>query len=221
MISPLKKSGSSPRVRGTLALLITQINGWRFIPAGAGNTSETPRRCMLRAVHPRGCGEHLKMPFFKSSFNGSSPRVRGTLSHPDSIDQIRRFIPAGAGNTLVKALAATKGAVHPRGCGEHVVRPPVWLLVPGSSPRVRGTLSSCWLPGRTRRFIPAGAGNTHSIENCGLEASVHPRGCGEHQFSTFNRLRRFGSSPRVRGTRFRIHWKTKFTRFIPAGAGNT
>ena len=49
--------GSSPRVRGTVIVVIGDCMTARFIPAGAGN--RRPRRAARRGspVHPRGCGE--------------------------------------------------------------------------------------------------------------------------------------------------------------------
>ena len=73
-------SGSSPRVRGTRAILPASKTGRRFIPACAGNTIAACGRRALEPVHPRVCGEHpvdtanIGMP------DGSSPRVRGTPS---------------------------------------------------------------------------------------------------------------------------------------------
>ncbi len=74
---------------------------------------------------------------------------------------MRRFIPAGAGNTLSSAIRNRLRTVHPRGCGE----PFLWCILTtaltGSSPRVRGTLyidEYFWIQ---RWFIPAGAGNTN------------------------------------------------------------
>ena len=93
------ESGSSPRVRGTLFRGHTTFFQARFIPAGAGNTAAYAYLFSPRAVHPRGCGEHHTMfseRFYKS---GSSPRVRGTLTHIDTLKRSVRFIPAGAGNT--------------------------------------------------------------------------------------------------------------------------
>ena len=75
---PAFKAGSSPRVRGTLPLrsTIERIN--RFIPAGAGNTFLRYIVEPLQSVHPRGCGEHVKLTPLTLDTIGSSPRVRGT-----------------------------------------------------------------------------------------------------------------------------------------------
>ncbi|WP_212740174.1 hypothetical protein, partial [Escherichia coli] len=58
----------------------------------------------------------------------------------------RRFIPAGAGNTVAGQIPNLSSPVYPRWRGEHAdfkqARNPAF------------------------RFIPAGAGNTLSIHNC-------------------------------------------------------
>ncbi len=52
--------GSSPRVWGTLDLLLLLIDPPRFIPTGVGNTRRSCAQCSITAVHPHGCGEHLR-----------------------------------------------------------------------------------------------------------------------------------------------------------------
>ncbi len=97
---------------------------------------------------------------------GLSPLARGTLSRIVWLGQIRRFIPAGAGNTLAISLMISAPTVYPRWRGEHYA-PKIeseWLN--GLSPLARGTrnfyLPHCLLP----RFIPAGAGNTLKLYIC-------------------------------------------------------
>ena len=75
--------GSSPRVRGTLSRCPLLLLVTRFIPAGAGNTAPFTSEEMLSAVHPRGCGEHIRREQHNGREHGSSPRVRGT--HVDRI----------------------------------------------------------------------------------------------------------------------------------------
>ena len=112
-------------------------------------------------------------------------------------------------------------SVHPRGCGEHCVFIVTRRVPAGSSPRVRGTLSTAAVTFCFGRFIPAGAGNTR-LPNAGYPRQpVHPRGCGEHHVARGVAQYGDGSSPRVRGTRAIIQFLMQQARFIPAGAGNT
>ena len=72
------------------------------------------------------------------------------------------------------------GAVHPRACGEHVVRLDLHLGRDGSSPRLRGTYLLITYVLTERRFIPAPAGNISGYLMGSYSSAVHPRACGEH-----------------------------------------
>ena len=115
----------------------------RFIPAGAGNTARSTIWSRSPPVHPRGRGEHGLAKNFRDCPRGSSPRARGTQADRTSTQELRRFIPAGAGNTFPPALSASREAVHPRGRGEHCWAAAVRSGICGSSPRARGTLAAC------------------------------------------------------------------------------
>ena len=110
--------GSSPRVRGRLAVHGDFVGSEGLIPAGAGQTGSRARSTGWPWAHPRGCGADLRVWAMFSRRDGSSPRVRGRL-----VRSWWRFwrcwlIPAGAGQT------------------EHSQMPMIGLE--GSSPRVRG-----------------------------------------------------------------------------------
>ena len=155
------------------------------------------------------------------TIGGSSPRARGTqlLSYLGVSDG--RFIPAGAGNTRDKTKARRPRAVHPRGRGEHRRSTPRPASSTGSSPRARGTQKLDQGSAHSRRFIPAGAGNTSSAARPTSTTPVHPRGRGEHEVNHDGIIRGNGSSPRARGTLVHRRRGRRCRRFIPAGAGNT
>ena len=90
--------GSSPRVRGTELGLRPVGMDTRFIPARAGNRLISGGRIFNRSVHPRACGEQTAPSAKKALTGGSSPRVRGTGSVCGRPQEVRRFIPARAGN---------------------------------------------------------------------------------------------------------------------------
>ncbi len=92
------KTGSSPRVRGTLALNAAIPIPERFIPACAGNARRQDNRALRSSVHPRVCGERLCNRRLTSLIFGSSPRVRGTHMAATASQTVTRFIPACAGN---------------------------------------------------------------------------------------------------------------------------
>ncbi len=157
----------------------------------------------------RGCG------------GGSSPRLRGTLPHRIGAACHPRFIPAPAGNTVTAWDAARDAAVHPRACGEHPTAGYSSALAGGSSPRLRGTLPISIRSAFPNRFIPAPAGNTGRLNPTPAPSTVHPRACGEHGDGCLAPLWGDGSSPRLRGTRYRLAAGQDSGRFIPAPAGNT
>ena len=161
-------NGSSPRVRGTPRPSIGAALAVRFIPACAGNATSQHRSCISGSVHPRVCGERLRIQRRNSLAYGSSPRVRGTLE-ADMMQPIgMRFIPACAGNAWIIAASHTPASVHPRVCGERAGGPTYPPAGYGSSPRVRGT--PFFQPSQQVRirFIPACAGNATA------RADAHP-----------------------------------------------
>ena len=71
------------------------------------------------------------------------------------------------------------------------------------------------------RFIPAGAGNTHTAERAAGVVTVYPRWRGEHANPRSNAQMFDGLSPLARGTLRQDVGTLRDLRFIPAGAGNT
>ena len=220
-VNAYKSSGSSPRARGTRRTARRRLRGWRFIPAGAGNTCAPSSAVLPTTVHPRGRGEHGDRGYRPGPGPGSSPRARGTHKETNSFTQKERFIPAGAGNTSPPPGVHGPGTVHPRGRGEHVLLSSAMSFSDGSSPRARGTQKEARLRYTRSRFIPAGAGNTRPTAPRSTARSVHPRGRGEHAREGRQAVCVAGSSPRARGTRPWVVLQWFRRRFIPAGAGNT
>ena len=73
-----------------------------------------------------------------------------------------------------------------------------WL--PGSSPRMRGTLRPMYAATPSGGLIPTYAGNT-SLWRLGFHAMrAHPHVCGEHYVRLSRPSAARGSSPRMRGT---------------------
>ena len=219
---PRSVSGSSPRVRGTRGDAGQAELAARFIPACAGNSSTTRTARRPTTVHPRVCGELLRLAAslaiscgssprvrgtrpqrrpVRPPLHGSSPRVRGTRGAPSDQPPPRRFIPACAGNSVGRRGKGGTHAVHPRVCGELCTVPITAPPSAGSSPRVRGTRRTGSRPPAGGRFIPACAGNSSPSPTCSCRTPVHPRVCGE--------LHSHG---------VRVIWPW---RFIPACAGNS
>ncbi|KDX94937.1 hypothetical protein AB89_3249 [Escherichia coli 2-316-03_S3_C1] len=91
-----------------------------------------------------------------------------------------RFIPAGAGNTVLDHFKFTIDSVYPRWRGEHKKAIFLFDYTGGLSPLARGTHGCRFFPGRILRFIPAGAGNTMHQLNTKVAFPVYPRWRGEH-----------------------------------------
>jgi len=113
-----------------------------------------------------------------------------------------------------------RATVHPRACGERGHGPHRTPANGGSSPRLRGTLQDALALGVADRFIPAPAGNATLLHIPGQQLAVHPRACGERGAVLIVEAEAVGSSPRLRGTRFRGVGSHAVSRFIPAPAGN-
>ena len=212
--------GSSPRLRGTGNLHLLTVQGNRFIPAPAGNSTRKGITALTMPVHPRACGEQSLPSGCRRYTGGSSPRLRGTGLGAVQEGGVSRFIPAPAGNRPLPRSMTIQAAVHPRACGE---QPCKWVepdLCSGSSPRLRGTDWRLYHRHRHSRFIPAPAGNSFPMSPYSRSASVHPRACGEQRDQLHPVGEGAGSSPRLRGTAQPRNAVKVIDRFIPAPAGN-
>ena len=197
--------GSSPRVRGTQALVHLVDAHLGIIPACAGNTPRRCRRSRPTRDHPRVCGEHSTGVHVKAEVAESSPRVRGTPGFLVSRDHQIGIIPACAGNTWRTRSSAPSLRDHPRVCGEHHHVVQLVGVPQGSSPRVRGTRIRHVIEPAVPGIIPACAGNTQIPAGSWLDTRDHPRVCRAHALPTMRKRGCPGSSPRVRGTRSKTH----------------
>ena len=94
---------------------------------------------------------------------GSSPRMRGTLQSVAGHLPQRGIIPAYAGNTGRAQRARPSEWDHPRVCGEHYTAVESYQVLPGSSPRMRGTHFNGDSQVGLLGIIPAYAGNTSPV----------------------------------------------------------
>ncbi len=136
-----------------------------------------------------------------SSAPGLSPLTRGTPDYLLFQSSHRRFIPAGAGNTIVFAPVSLSRSVYPRWRGEHVTV---------------GVTLNCW-----NGLSPLARGTRSSTVSSGASSPVYPRWRGEHFFCRIQPYFFAGLSPLARGTQKSKCLQKKRRRFIPAGAGNT
>ena len=212
--------GPSPRVRGIHRAPPVQRVPPGSIPAGAGNPRN--RKCLppLSEVHPRGCGESVRIAYCMTAGSGPSPRVRGIPASSRRSPPAPRSIPAGAGNPWLWRAGLRQPRVHPRGCGESAFGSATMARHAGPSPRVRGIRRPSTARRRRRRSIPAGAGNPSGGGSETCRQRVHPRGCGESVDERLRVDRAVGPSPRVRGIPPAGIGGVERPGSIPAGAGN-
>ncbi len=213
--------GLSPLARGTRGNGNRPRGRGRFIPAGAGNTMSGTMPRLSGPVYPRWRGEHPMDPTFAVCVTGLSPLARGTLQLDARMNLLTRFIPAGAGNTRRMIDEVKIQAVYPRWRGEHDARIRSWFCHYGLSPLARGTPTFRRILVPSRRFIPAGAGNTMAQIQLIKISAVYPRWRGEHSTTAEGMKNLGGLSPLARGTLSLRSGRRLRNRFIPAGAGNT
>ena len=213
--------GSSPRVRGEVALWPFIASAAGIIPAGAGRSRGARRPGGDSGDHPRGCGEKLASRGVAVGIGGSSPRVRGEawVASPACLGV--GIIPAGAGRRRRSIRRRSLARDHPRGCGEKAARGPRLGPWRGSSPRVRGEVSSAAALAASAGIIPAGAGRRRGEGPRRPVGWDHPRGCGEKSSSSLASVALGGSSPRVRGEAADRRRASAPRRIIPAGAGRS
>ena len=182
------------------------------------STRHTPT---AKPVHPHVCGELKESSIRYRRFNGSSPRLWGTLDRYILDQASGRFIPTSVGNSLTHDRVLGYNQVHPHVCGELCQPDEGSRSTSGSSPRLWGTrvhlISHRW----KNRFIPTSVGNSIAITGCRSICAVHPHVCGELSIHGQTWGRQNGSSPRLWGTRDDRLSAVAKNRFIPTSVGNS
>ena len=134
--------GSSPRMRGKPAEAVGEDDAERIIPAHAGQTWLYRRMVSSSPDHPRACGANCgNLPRIAAT-SGSSPRMRGKRIFRCGLLCVCRIIPAHAGQTLRWLSGSLRSPDHPRACGANTRGGYLSNPLVGSSPRMRGKLTS-------------------------------------------------------------------------------
>ena len=147
-------------MRGKRQNAVGDLDDFRIIPAHAGQTRI--RQCSTRTDpdHPRACGANNDFLVQLGAMVGSSPRMRGKpMQTADKVDE-HRIIPAHAGQTARPCTSSADLTDHPRACGANSVIAIDAMVVPGSSPRMRGKRDQDPEHPYHLRIIPAHAGQT-------------------------------------------------------------
>ena len=147
-------------------------------PARAG---KSPQLCKSRSCdrdHPRACGEKASGSVQSSRYQGSPPRVRGkatsTTTSPGNwgspprvrgkdpakspCPTMKRITPARAGKRGRRRGGRLNRRDHPRACGEKGDLLPIYAMLVGSPPRVRGKDFDAQIGRREEGITPARAG---------------------------------------------------------------
>ena len=147
--------------------------------------------------------------------------MRGAPARNPQGALLHRIIPADAGSTWPRFARPHTTRDHPRGCREHWSTSPTWILLGGSSPRMRGAHYHRLRTSDPSGIIPADAGSTARRGRLRAYDADHPRGCGEHDGQQRFPRQPQGSSPRMRGAHRCGSSAYACHRIIPADAGST
>ena len=150
---------------------------------------------------------------------GPSPRARGSLAPVVAPAGGPGSIPASAGEPRTARHPRSRPWVHPRERGGARWQSQATTATQGPSPRARGS------PRRRRdqsglpRSIPASAGEPAATAALAPFPGVHPRERGGAVIGGATSSFAVGPSPRARGSPTRANRVTRWTRSIPASAG--
>ena len=156
--SPSDPMGLSPRVRGNPGECVYHAESEGSIPACAGEpqsivTTESPTW-----VYPRVCGGTEIVAVGVAVVQGLSPRVRGNRRPRRAANQVKRSIPACAGEPTTLTIRTKLPSVYPRVCGGTTTCWGRTSTVIGLSPRVRGNRFARNIFWKRHGSIPACAG---------------------------------------------------------------
>ena len=149
------------------------------------------------------------------------PARAGKTGAASSESGVSRAHPRAFGETLLVGGVHRRVPAHPRACGENPVHFLTEEGAAGSSPRVRGKRPPGAGAAGPGGLIPACAGKTKDIDVYTRPNGAHPRMCGENIGGRVSPGVSAGSSPHVRGKRFRSLPLAHPRGLIPACAGKT
>ena len=184
----LQASGSPPRLRGLLDIvIIIKINS-RITPALAGTTDKHRVNKKHCKDHPRACGDYLFFVLLIIGMEGSPPRLRGLLFIKKSGQNFTRITPALAGTTSQNQMIEIILEDHPRACGDYLPVDFSKLNHIGSPPRLRGLPTPKIVTTVFRWITPALAGTTGKYGEITYKIQDHPRACGDYPQKTLQSL---------------------------------
>ena len=171
--------------------------------------------------HPRSRGVYSGTEDKETSLLGSSPLARGLLRRLVYAVPVDGIIPARAGFTSSRSLAARLFSDHPRSRGVYSRPVTVFTRHEGSSPLARGLRRRSPRLRARPGIIPARAGFTMTLSPMRWSARDHPRSRGVYRAGEVRDRLVEGSSPLARGLQVEGAGKRLGARIIPARAGFT
>ncbi len=152
---------------------------------------------------------------------GKGKLARGKRQRRYHVDDRRRPIPAGAGETLSRFGASMVEKAYPRWRGGNLTTAGVTAGDAGLSPLARGKPRRTSAKRRTVRPIPAGAGETQGCPRSSEESGAYPRWRGGNIKAVLFIVVSPGLSPLARGKPTSSGTAGDTIGPIPAGAGET
>ena len=214
-------AGSSPLARGLHVPVEPVAPGDGIIPARAGFTARSGRRCRAGSDHPRSRGVYRRQAEEAAGTIGSSPLARGLLvGGAADVEQVG-IIPARAGFTRSAASQSSRTRDHPRSRGVYDLAHPDLTGAAGSSPLARGLPVGEGKRVQAGRIIPARAGFTCCADHWRARDWDHPRSRGVYSSAMPREAVTVGSSPLARGLPDGPDRRARRLRIIPARAGFT
>ena len=151
----------------------------RSIPAPTGKPTSASTGSYLARVYPRAYGEAAQAIEARQMKVGLSPRLRGSPYIVElALDRIGS-IPAPTGKPPVPRGASFLDRVYPRAYGEASAIKSCSGMIPGLSPRLRGSQQGQEDSGTSLRSIPAPTGKPAQRAAHRVLPQVYPRAYGE------------------------------------------
>ena len=219
LISAQTNSGLSPPVRGNPYPIYRSASCAGSIPACAGEPWRPVIPILPSEVYPRLCGGTPTCCCWPNPNAGLSPPVRGNRFDCGGNCIPTGSIPACAGEPSGGSVPYSRHGVYPRLCGGTWIKSDPSQMKAGLSPPVRGNPARLAHHGDVRGAIPACAGEP-LVRLCGgYGAAVYPRLCGGTGCGSPALASSRGLSPPVRGNRRMMAQPRRWSRSIPACAG--
>ena len=189
------------------------------IPAHAGEPLVESSATTTGGVYPRPRGGTVGGQVGGENGKGLSPPTRGNRRRGRRCPNRPRSIPAHAGEPSGRGSRITARAVYPRPRGGTAELLEKAAIEWGLSPPTRGNHIEIKEAERSRRSIPAHAGEPSASRKICAVVEVYPRPRGGTRPAIQNSRVRRGLSPPTRGNRLPIPRSPRLARSIPAHAG--